>query len=59
MMEKLAPYRVFTSSSLKLIAVITMLIDHFGATVMSQAILNSPLSKRMRTFTITCSYSTG
>ena len=34
MMEKLAPYRVFTSSSLKLIAVITMLIDHFGATVM-------------------------
>ena len=53
MMEKLAPYRVFTSSSLKLIAVITMLIDHFGATVMS------PPSKRTRTFTTTCSYSTG
>ena len=45
MMEKLAPYRVFTSSSLKLIAVITMLIDHFGATVMSQAILKLPAVK--------------
>ena len=42
MMEKLAPYRVFTSSSLKLIAVITMFIDHFGATVMGQAVLRLP-----------------
>ena len=45
MMEKLAPYRVFTSSSLKLIAVITMFIDHFGATVMGQAVLRLPAVK--------------
>lgn len=41
-MEKLSRYKVFSSSSLKLIAVITMFIDHFGATVVSQALLKLP-----------------
>lgn len=41
-MNKLSRFQIFNSGMLKLIAVITMFIDHFGATVFGPALLRLP-----------------
>ena len=56
-MKYLSRFQVLTSSSLKIIAIVTMFIDHFGAVVVNQALLrlssvvrNQELYHNMRIF---------